>query len=41
MKKRIFAALMTGAVLFSSVVPVMAAEEEKSDLKGEIYVSRL
>lgn len=38
MKKRIFAALMTGAVLFSSVVPVMAAEEEKSDLKGEIYV---
>lgn len=38
MKKRIFAALVTGAVLFSSVVPVMAAEEEKSDLKGEIYV---
>lgn len=38
MKKRIFAALMTGAVLLSSVVPVMAAEEEKSDLKGEIYV---
>ena len=38
MKKRMVAALVTGAVLFSSAVPVMAAEEEKSDLKGEIYV---
>ena len=38
MKKRMVAALVTGAVLFSFVVPVMAAEEKKSDLKGEIYV---
>ena len=38
MKKRMVAAIMTGAVLFSSVVPVMADEKEKSDLKGEIYV---
>lgn len=38
MKKRMVAAFVTGAVLFSSAVPVMAAEEEKSDLKGEIYV---
>ena len=38
MKKRMVAALVTGAVLFSFVVPVMAAEKKKSDLKGEIYV---
>lgn len=38
MKKRIFAALMAGTLVCSSFVPVMAAEEEKSDLKGEIYV---
>lgn len=38
MKKRMFAALMTGTMLFSSVVTVPAAEEETSSLDGEIYV---